>query len=140
MEKEKGATTTDKAAHLVFDTINFIHATVFNQGHYCRKCGTKLETMYHEERLYSVHCPVCETVTLVKAGSPAKAERMVGLSEKEYWSTDMTKEEAIHRIREHMRVHRIGEYPHIYIKQALDMAINALLTQREQPRENTEEG
>lgn len=34
--------------------------------------------------------------------------------------------EAIKRIEDHMRVHKIGEYPHIYLKEALDMAIEAL--------------
>jgi hypothetical protein len=34
--------------------------------------------------------------------------------------------EAIKRIEDHVRVHRIGEYPHIYLKEALDMAIEAL--------------
>lgn len=135
MEREKGATTTDKAAHVAFDRIEFCNVQANNKGHYCRKCGTQLQTMYHEERLYSVHCPVCETVTLVKAGSPGAAEGMVGLNETEFWSTDMQKDEAIYRIRDHMRVHRIGTPPHIHIKQALDMAIHALLTQGELPQE-----
>ena len=34
--------------------------------------------------------------------------------------------EAIKRIENHMRVHKIGEYPHIHLKEALDMAIAAL--------------
>lgn len=38
----------------------------------------------------------------------------------------MDRIEAIKRIKDHMCVHRIGEYPHIYIKEALDMAIEAL--------------
>ena len=38
----------------------------------------------------------------------------------------MTREEAIWRIQDHMRVHHIGEGLHIYIKEALDMAIDAL--------------
>lgn len=135
MERKKGATITDQYAHVCFDRIEFCNVPTNNQGHYCRQCGTKLQTMYHEERLYSVHCPVCETVTLVKAGSPGAAEGMVGLSETEFWSTDMQKDEAIYRIRDHMKVHRIGEPPHIYIKQALDMAIHALLTQGELPQE-----
>jgi hypothetical protein len=41
----------------------------------------------------------------------------------------MTGEEAIRRIQSHMRNHHIGEYPHIYIKEALDMAIDALREQ-----------
>lgn len=38
----------------------------------------------------------------------------------------MTEKEAIYRIREHMRVHHIGEYPHIYLAEALEMAIEVL--------------
>ena len=38
----------------------------------------------------------------------------------------MTREEAINRIKDHMRVHHIGEYPHIKLKEALDMALSAL--------------
>lgn len=45
---------------------------------YCRRCGTTLETAYHEERLYSVACPDCKTVTLVKARDPAGAAQIVG--------------------------------------------------------------
>ena len=41
----------------------------------------------------------------------------------------MTREEAIHRIREHMMIHCIGVYPHIKIGEALDMAISALREQ-----------
>ena len=38
----------------------------------------------------------------------------------------MTREEAINRIKDHMAAHHIGEYPHIKLKEALDMAISAL--------------
>ena len=38
----------------------------------------------------------------------------------------MTREEAINRIEDHMEVHHIGEYPHIKLKEALDMALSAL--------------
>ena len=43
----------------------------------------------------------------------------------------MTREEAIKRIQDHMFVHHIGEYPHIHIKEALDMAISALQEQED---------
>lgn len=46
----------------------------------------------------------------------------------------MTIEESIKRIRNHMEVHRIGEPPHIYIGEALTMAIDALKEKAE--REN----
>ena len=38
----------------------------------------------------------------------------------------MTREEAINRIKDHMKVHHIGEYPHIRLKEALDIALSAL--------------
>lgn len=38
----------------------------------------------------------------------------------------MTREEAIERIKDHMEAHNIGEYPHIKLKEALDMALSAL--------------
>ena len=38
----------------------------------------------------------------------------------------MTREEAIVRIKDHMIAHHMGEYPHIKIKEALDLALSAL--------------
>ena len=38
----------------------------------------------------------------------------------------MDNAEAIKRINDHIRVHHIGEYPHIKIAEALNMAISAL--------------
>jgi hypothetical protein len=38
----------------------------------------------------------------------------------------MDNTEAIKRIKDHVRVHHIGEYPHIKIAEALNMAISAL--------------
>lgn len=43
----------------------------------------------------------------------------------------MTAEEAIKRIQDHMDVHRIGDYPHIKLRKALNMAISALREQEE---------
>lgn len=43
----------------------------------------------------------------------------------------MENAEAIHRIQTHIRVHKMGEYPHVLIKEALDMAIDALREQDE---------
>lgn len=43
----------------------------------------------------------------------------------------MTREEAIRRIKDHIKVHHIGEYPHIRIAEALNMAIAALRAQQE---------
>lgn len=38
----------------------------------------------------------------------------------------MTKREAVNRIKEHMRIHGIGQPPHVYISEALNLAITAL--------------
>ena len=38
----------------------------------------------------------------------------------------MKKREAINRIKEHMRIHGIGQPPHVYIAEALNLAIEAL--------------
>ena len=38
----------------------------------------------------------------------------------------MTREEAIARIKDHIEHHRIGEYPHIKLAEALGMALSAL--------------
>ena len=84
MEKEKGATTTDKAAHRLFDNITAYNLPAFNYGQHCGHCGAKLETQYHEERLYSVHCPACKTITLIKAPDPASAERWVAYADRIY--------------------------------------------------------
>ena len=35
-------------------------------------------------------------------------------------------ERAIEQIKDHMRVHRIGQYPHVYMADALNMALDAL--------------
>ena len=38
----------------------------------------------------------------------------------------MAREEAIARIKDHIEHHRIGEYPHIKLAEALDIALTAL--------------
>ena len=38
----------------------------------------------------------------------------------------MDNKEAIGRIKDHIQVHKIGDYPHIYLREALNMAIEAL--------------
>lgn len=43
----------------------------------------------------------------------------------------MTREEAIKRIQGHIGVHRIGEYHHIKLREALEMAIAAIREQEE---------
>lgn len=78
MAKVKGGTRTDKAAHWLFDTACTYAAIRRNHGHRCPRCGTALLTAYHEETLYSVHCPACSIVSLVKASNPAAAEAQAG--------------------------------------------------------------
>ena len=39
---------------------------------------------------------------------------------------NMTREEATIRIKDHMVAHHMGRYPHIKIKEALDLALTAL--------------
>lgn len=38
----------------------------------------------------------------------------------------MTIQEAIKRINEHMSIHHIGQYPHIHLAEAMQMALDAL--------------
>ncbi len=45
----------------------------------------------------------------------------------------MDKKEAILRIKEHIEHHKIGEYPHLKLKEALDMAISVLTQPNELP-------
>jgi RNase P subunit RPR2 len=73
---EKGATTTDKAAHRLYDAK--LHRTP--QRVACANCGHLLATAYHEERLYSVSCATCGTITLAKARNPYEAARRVGFA------------------------------------------------------------
>ena len=46
----------------------------------------------------------------------------------------MTREEAIHRIKEHMVHHGIGRFPHILLAEAMKMAISALREQEERSK------
>lgn len=48
----------------------------------------------------------------------------------------ITAEQAIKRIENHIRVHHIGQLPHIYIGEALDLALEALRekAEREDPK------
>ena len=47
-------------------------------GLFCPMCGRPLTFAYHEERLYSVHCKTCETITLTTASCPEQAARFAG--------------------------------------------------------------
>ena len=51
----------------------------------------------------------------------------------------MTREEAIARIKDHIEHHRIGEYPHIKLAEALDMALSALRPVSREQVEQVEE-
>lgn len=66
----------DKIAHRIFGTALLRR----EQNAICPRCGTALETAYHESRLYSVKCGTCETVTLVKARNPFEAAGKVGIT------------------------------------------------------------
>ena len=48
----------------------------------------------------------------------------------------MTIQEAVKRINKHMSIHHIGQYPHIYLAEAMQMALDALRekAEREDPR------
>lgn len=46
----------------------------------------------------------------------------------------MTREEAIHRIKDHMVHHGIGRFPHMLLAEAMKMAISALREQEEQSK------
>ena len=48
----------------------------------------------------------------------------------------MDNQEAIRRIKDHMQVHSIGEYPHIKLAEALNMAIEALRKEDENDRKH----
>ena len=65
---------TDQCAHKAFVVLPYRKPAPA----YCRRCGEQLKTAYHEERLYSVACSECKTVTLVKAKNPDEAARIVG--------------------------------------------------------------
>lgn len=75
MARVKGATITDQAAHHLFDAEGYRMAYPV----ICPRCNRELEVEYHEERLYSVACPGCETITLAKARSPYEAAEKVGI-------------------------------------------------------------
>ncbi len=73
------AMNTDAAAHKIFKALPPRRAS----GSICPHCGEVLQTAYHEERLYSVKCVRCQTVTLVKARNPGEAASKVGYQIKE---------------------------------------------------------
>ena len=52
----------------------------------------------------------------------------------------MTREEAIARIKDHMEHHGIGKYPHIKLKEALEMALSALTPPTQEQMERVWKG
>lgn len=44
----------------------------------CPVCGSELKYSYHEDRLYSIYCPRCKIVTMVRESSPTKAAIAMG--------------------------------------------------------------
>ena len=73
-DKIPGALVIDKMAHEVY--IKPIQ--INKQPARCLRCGSPLHTAYHEERLYSVRCLYCKTVTLVKEQNPVQAALKIG--------------------------------------------------------------
>lgn len=63
----------DELAELTFSKCLLIaHCPNCRQlsGSKCNRCGNNVTVAYHENRLYSVHCAKCETVTLLRAYNP----------------------------------------------------------------------
>lgn len=73
---ENRTMSPDKAARRIYEAK--LHR--LQQRAVCAQCGNLLATAYHEERLYSVRCSHCETITLVKARNPYEAARRVGFA------------------------------------------------------------
>lgn len=71
--------THDQAVHAVYKQALILSgARTFARNTsnvLCRGCDKPVTVVYHEDRLYSVHCPRCGIVTLVTAGSPEHAVR-----------------------------------------------------------------
>lgn len=74
MARVKGATEYDQIAHRLYDA----HFLRRKAPATCRSCGAVLGFEYHEERLYSLKCETCGTVTLVNAASLLEAAMTVG--------------------------------------------------------------
>lgn len=70
----------DREAHAVYDDAlrlsRILTAKGRTSGVLCRGCDKPVTVVYHEDRLYSVHCPRCGIVALVVADSPEHAARM----------------------------------------------------------------
>ena len=69
----------DREAHAVYDDALRLSRILTAEGRpsgvLCRGCDKPVTVVYHEDRLYSVHCPRCGIVTLVTAGNPEQAAR-----------------------------------------------------------------
>lgn len=71
--------THDQAVHAVYKQALILSgARTFacnTSNVLCRSCDKPVTVNYHEDRLYSVHCPRCGIVTLVMADNPEHAAR-----------------------------------------------------------------
>lgn len=70
----------DQQAHSLFDGLLKIaeESTPRNSsGEYCKNCGNELTVAYHEDRLYSVHCWRCRTVTMLTARDQRQAAESI---------------------------------------------------------------
>lgn len=69
----------DRGAHAVYDDALRLSRVLTAEGRtsgvLCRGCDKPVTVVYHEDRLYSVHCPRCGIVTLVTAADPEQAAR-----------------------------------------------------------------
>ena len=69
----------DRGAHGFYDDAlrlaRVLTAEGRTSGVLCRGCDKPVTVVYHEDRLYSVHCPRCGIVTLVTAADPERAAR-----------------------------------------------------------------
>lgn len=74
MRRKIAEINTDDAAHCIFDR----NLARYKFDIVCQDCHTPLEVAYHEEMLYSVLCPGCKTITLVKAINPIVAAQRSG--------------------------------------------------------------
>lgn len=68
----------DALAHFFHDTCMTANYPFKKTGLLCIICRHPLTYAYHEERLYSVHCKTCDTITLTTAADPGMAAKIAG--------------------------------------------------------------
>ena len=78
-------------------------------------CGSRTEAVFTDASECAAFNRIVEKLPMINADRASSAP-----------DVEMDALEAIRRIDNHMRVHGIGEYPHIKIAKALHLAIEAL--------------